>query len=458
MQEGYIAVDFGASNGRVIFGTIKDNKLELKEIYRFANYQVLIGNHLYWDFPYLFSEMKKGIKKASDEGYYIKSIGIDTWGVDFGFIDKNGNLLSNPIAYRDGYTQRVFENTFTLEGKKQLYYMAGVQSMNINSLYQLLALKEEKNPVLEYADKMLFMPDLFAYYLTNEKFSEYTIASTSELLNAKQRDWNYDLIKDLSFRKDMFCCIVKPGVEKFKVKKDIIKELNLPNDCVFVPIASHDTQSAVYTVKDISPTDAYLSSGTWSLLGCQVKEPILNDETYLNGFSNEGSVDNQICLLQNITGLWILQCMLKIWENNNEITDLKELNILAAQTDFDTIIDVDNDIFMAPKNMKEAIDTYCHNHSLKTPTTQGEYVRCIFLSLANRYKKGIEKMSNVLGKKIDRLTIMGGGSKSILLNELTSKISNIEVRKGVTEASATGNILLQAKCLGDIQTKESIDY
>lgn len=458
MQEGYIAVDFGASNGRVIFGTIKDNKLELKEIYRFANYQVFIGNHLYWDFPYLFNEMKKGIKKATDEGYFIKSIGIDTWGIDFGFIDKNGNLLSNPIAYRDNYTQRVFENIFTSEEKKDLYHIAGVQSMNINSLYQLIALQKENSPILKCANKILFMPDLFAYYLTGEIFNEYTIASTSELLNAKQRDWNYDLIDKLSLRRDIFCDIVMPGKEQFRIKKSILKELNLPDNCLFVPIASHDTQSAVYTIKNISSSNAYLSSGTWSLLGTQIDEPILNDKAFSNGFSNEGSVDNKICFLQNITGLWILQCMLKIWENDNKITDLKELNILASKTNFDTIIDVDNDIFMAPKNMKDAIDTYCFTHKLKTPTTQGEYVRCIFLSLATRYKKGIEEMSSILSNKIQCLTIMGGGSQSTLLNQLTSQICNIEVKKGVTEASAIGNILLQAKCLKDIKVKEDIYY
>ena len=449
-QEGYIAADFGGGSGRVMLGIVNNGQIELKEIHRFNNRQILINNRLYWDFPYLFEEMKQGIKKAVKEGYYIKSIGIDTWGVDFGFIDNNGHLLSLPVSYRDKRTEDVFNSRFTQEQKKELYHTSGLQSMNINSLYQLCSMIEENNPALDVAGKMLFMPDLFSYYLTGEAFNEYTIASTSDLLSAKDRNWNYDLIDKLHLRREMFCQIVKPGKEKFPIKESVRKELNLPDDCVLIPVASHDTQSAVYSIKNSKSNNAFLSSGTWSLLGCQIDDPVLSDDAFKNGFSNEGSVNDRICFLQNITGLWTLQCLTKQWQNRGEESDLKILNILAEQSDFDVIVDVDDAIFQSPDDMEQAFRSYCKTHALATPQTKGDYVRCIFLSLASRYAKGISQMNNLLTEPIKELTVMGGGSKSKLLNSLTSSVCGIEVQTGEAEATAMGNILLQAQTLNVI--------
>ncbi|MBQ7985255.1 MAG: rhamnulokinase, partial [Bacteroidales bacterium] len=442
MKEAYLAADFGGGSGRVIVGWINDGRIELKEIHRFRNRQIFMGNHLYWDALALFEDMKQGIKKAVDEGYYIKSIGIDTWGVDFALIDRRGNLLQNPVCYRDKRTESVFNGDFTSRDKQKIYHSSGLQSMNINTLYQLCSLQKECPEIFDYADKLLFMPDLFSYYLTGQAFNEYTIASTSDLLSAQNRDWNFDLIESLYLKKEMFCRIVKPGKERFLIKEDVRKELNLPDDCALVPIASHDTQSAVYSLQNKTQNDAFLSSGTWSLLGCEINEPILTDDAFAKGFSNEGSVNDKICFLQNITGLWTLQRLIAQWQTRGEDTDLTLLNTLAEKSDFDTVVDVDDNIFQAPDNMEQAFEMYCSSHGLQSPKTKGEYVRCIFLSLAERYAKGINEMNKLLPEKIERLTVMGGGSNSELLNALTADKCGIKVLKGESEATAVGNILL----------------
>lgn len=446
MIDAYIAVDFGAGSGRVMVGTCADSTVHLTEVHRFANRQITLGKHTYWDFPALFQEMKDGIKKAVDEGYNIKSIGIDTWGVDFGLIDANGNLLGNPVCYRDPAVNGLPEATFTPVLMVEHYATAGIQVMAINTLYRLLAMKRENDPKLDAAAHLLFMPDLFSYYLTGVANNEYCIASTSELLDAKSRSWNFELIDRMQLPRRIFGDIVMPGTVRGCVKPEIADELGLPHDVKVMAVGSHDTASAVFAVPkdDGKRTRAYLSSGTWSLLGAEIDQPILTEEARLAGFTNEGGVGGKIRFLQNITGLWILQCLIAEWREQNLETSYDVLLAAAELSSYDGVVDVDDPVFAVAGNMTRTISNYCSSHNIAVPQNQAEYVRCVVQSLAARYKRGIDKLNSLLPEPIECLHIIGGGSRNKLLNRLTEEAIGIPVIAGPVEATAIGNIMVQA--------------
>ncbi|WP_462345871.1 rhamnulokinase [Coprobacter fastidiosus] len=445
MKEAYLAIDFGGGSGRVIAGYASDDGLQLDTIYRFRNRQVRMGGHIYWDFLSLFEDMKIGIRMASDKGYKIKSIGIDTWGVDFGLIDKNGNLLGNPVCYRDGRTDGMPGKVFGLINQSEHYSVSGTQVMDINSLFQLYAMKEEASPLLDVADKLLFMPDLFSYFLTGVANNEYSIASTSELMDIKARKWNYELIRQLGLPERIFCDIVMPGQERGMLKPEIKEELGLDYDVKVMAVASHDTASAVYAVPESGDgkVTAFLSSGTWSLLGVVLDEPVLSEEARVNGFTNEGGVGGKICFLQNITGLWILQKLMSEWETEGICIDYDVLITEAENANISSLIDVDDNMFVSPVNMAEAIAAYCNENGQQIPATRGEYVKCVLMSLAERYKKGIEGLNRLLPKPVERLHIIGGGSQNKYLNRLTATATGLEVNAGPVEATAIGNIMVQ---------------
>lgn len=445
MKEAYLAIDFGGGSGRVIAGYASDDGLQLDTIYRFRNRQVRMGGHIYWDFLSLFEDMKIGIRMASDKGYKIKSIGIDTWGVDFGLIDKNGNLLGNPVCYRDGRTDGMPGKVFGLINQSEHYSVSGTQVMAINSLFQLYAMKEEASPLLDVADKLLFMPDLFSYFLTGVANNEYSIASTSELMDIKARKWNYELIRQLGLPEHIFCDIVMPGQERGMLKPEIKEELGLDYDVKVMAVASHDTASAVYAVPESGDgkVTAFLSSGTWSLLGVVLDEPVLSEEARVNGFTNEGGVGGKICFLQNITGLWILQKLMSEWETEGICIDYDVLITEAENANISSLIDVDDNMFVSPVNMAEAIAAYCNENGQQIPATRGEYVKCVLMSLAERYKKGIEGLNRLLPKPVERLHIIGGGSQNKYLNRLTATATGLEVNAGPVEATAIGNIMVQ---------------
>ena len=447
MREAYLAIDFGGGSGRVIAGYTSDGELRLDTIYRFQNRQVRMGGHIYWDFLSLFEDMKIGIRMAVEKGYRINSIGIDTWGVDFGLIDRNGNLIGNPVCYRDSRTDGMPEKVFSFIDQSRHYSISGTQVMAINTLFQLYAMKEEKNPLLSVADKLLFMPDLFSYFLTGVANNEYSIASTSELMDIKARAWNFGLIKELGLPEHIFCDIVMPGQERGTLKPDLKEELGLDYDVKVIAVASHDTASAVYAVPsaDNGKVTAFLSSGTWSLLGVVAEEPILSEEARVNGFTNEGGVDGKICFLQNITGLWILQKLMSEWENEGKCTEYDVLIPDAEKAEISSVVDVDDNSFASPINMAEAITSYCRESGQQLPRTQGEFVKCVLLSLAERYRKGIEGLNRLLPRPVEKLHIIGGGSQNKYLNRLTALATGLEVDAGPVEATAIGNILVQIK-------------
>lgn len=445
MKEVYLAIDFGGGSGRVMAGYPSGGELQLETIYRFQNRQVRMNGHIYWDFLSLFEDMKKGIRMAVDKGYRIRSIGIDTWGVDFGLIDKLGNLVGNPVCYRDSRTDGMPEQVFGSIDPRTHYAVAGTQVMAINTLFQLYAMKLEGNPQLEIADKLLFMPDLFSYFLTGVANNEYSIASTSELMDIRNCRWNYPLIRELGLPEHLFCDIVMPGESRGVLKPEVMEELGLDYEVEVIAVTSHDTASAVYAVPsaDNGEVTAFLSSGTWSLLGVLTDAPILTEEARVNGFTNEGGAEGKICFLQNITGLWILQKLMGEWAEAGQCTDYDVLIPAAEEAQFASVIDVDDAQFTSPVNMADTIVSYCRESGQQVPQTQGEFVKCVLLSLAERYKKGIEGLNRLLPRPVTKLQIIGGGSQNRYLNRLTAQATGLQVAAGPVEATAIGNIRAQ---------------
>ncbi|WP_294590565.1 rhamnulokinase family protein [uncultured Bacteroides sp.] len=453
----YLAVDFGGGSGRVMAGSIDQGVLKLEEVYRFPNRQVRMGNHIYWDFLSLFEEMKNGLRQAVLKGYSIKSIGIDTWGVDFGLIDKAGNLLGNPVCYRDSRTDGLPEELFDETELPAHYAQTGIQMMSINTLFQLYSMKKVDDAQLKVADRLLFMPDLFSYYLTGVANNEYCIASTSELLDARTRTWNHALIEKIGLPQHLFGEIVMPGTVRGKLKPEICEEIGLPEEVEVIAVGSHDTSSAVYAVPVTKCNcSAFLSSGTWSLLGVEVPQPILTEDARNAGFTNEGGVGGKIRFLQNITGLWMLQCLISQWKERGEETDYEYLIISAEAADISSVIDVDDKSFQNPMDMETAIADYCREYGLQVPDSQGEYVRCVLQSLAQRYKRGIEQLNSLIPHPVEQLHIVGGGCRNRLLNRLTAEALGIPVYAGPVEATAIGNILVQALTKGDIKSRDEI--
>ncbi|MBO5173331.1 MAG: rhamnulokinase [Bacteroidaceae bacterium] len=449
MSKVYLAADFGGGSGRVIAGWLEDGKLTMEEIHRFGNRQVRLGDHVYWDFPALFEDMKAGLKKAASKGYEVESIGVDTWGVDFGLIDRDGQLLGNPVCYRDARTAGMTEKLFETLNPTEHYATTGIQVMEINTLAQLLSIKGTAQ--LEAAEHLLFMPDLFSYFLTGKATNEYCIASTSELLDAKRREWSWETIEALGLPKRIFGDIVMPGTVRGELRKDIAEETGL-KDVKVIAVGSHDTASAVAAVPAIEGDGpvAFLSSGTWSLLGIELPEPILTEEARQAEFTNEGGVGGRIRFLQNITGLWILQRLMAEWKERGEEQTFGELLPAAAQASISSIIPVADAAFTNPPSMEKAISDYCRQSNQPVPQTKGEFVRCLFQSLAKKYKDAIEGVNGLLPEILKRLHIIGGGSQNGLLNQFTADALGIPVWAGPVEATAMGNILVQAMAAGEV--------
>lgn len=452
----YMAVDYGGGSGRVIAGHYSpDGSLVMDEIHRFGNRQIRLGDHLYWDFLSLFEEMVVGLRKAVEKGIRILSVGIDTWGVDFGLIDGKGNLLSNPICYRDDSTEGYPERLAALRGGAVAHYAeAGIQIMPINSVYRLMSIAEEQPRLLEAADRLLFMPDLFSYFLTGNANVEYTIASTSELIDATSKKWNRGLIRLLNFPERLFGEIVMPGTVRGWLTNEIRRRIGIDYAVPVVAVGSHDTASAVYASlsgKDDGGMTAFLSSGTWSLLGCVVDTPVLDEKACLSGVTNEGSADGRITLLQNITGLWLLQRLMEEWRRENPGLDYDALVGLAEASGYAGVFDVDDHAFDNPSVMSAAIAEWLAGHGVTPPGSVGDYARCVMLSLAERYRMGLLALEDLTGRKITRLNIIGGGSRNRLLNRFTSEAAGIEVVAGPVEATAIGNIALQAHAIRNLE-------
>lgn len=442
----YLAADFGAGSGRVIVGTPSAEGIQLEEIHRFENNQKMIDGHLRWDFQALFNELKTGMKKAfAKYGDEIESIGIDTWGVDFGLLDKDGKLISTPVCYRDDRTKGMLELAFQKLPKEEFFQHAANQFMEINTAFQLLSTTQTETDIaygeVIRAEKLLFMPDLFNYFLTGKCYNEFTISSTSQLLNSLTHQWDDVIFDRLGLPKRLMQETVYPGTVIGRLTDELAEELG--GNLNVVAVGSHDTASAVASISDTNDDWAFISSGTWSLMGTPTKEPIISKEALESDFTNEGMTDGRIRFLKNITGLWLIQQLVKEWEQEGYKCDYSELVKEAEQSTISSYFNVDDARFMNPEKMSEAIVSYLEERNENVPVTKGDFMRCICISLAKKYAEVKTQMERCTNKKINKIYIVGGGSRNQLLNKLTAEFTGCEVIKGEVEATAMGNILVQ---------------
>jgi rhamnulokinase len=442
----FLAFDIGAESGRAIVGVLNNHKISLEEIHRFANKQIKILGHLHWDVLYLFEELKKGLSIAVKSGHSdIRSIGIDTWGVDFGLLGKNNELLGFPFTYRDSNTTGIMDKVFRKIPRKEIYSITGIQYLQFNSLFQLYSIFNKNKKLFNICETLLFIPDLLNFYFTGKKNSEYSIASTSQMLNAKTRKWDRNIFRKLGLPINIMPSIVPSGTILGKLLPEFSNEIGLKNEVDVVAVGCHDTASAVAAVPFYSKNSAFLSSGTWSIIGIESDLPIINKKSLDNNFSNEGGVENKIRFLTNVMGMWLMQETRKVWLKEGKDLSYDELIKMASTSEeFKSIINPDDGMFLNPTDMIEAIKEYCKKKKQPVPVSKGEIVRCILESLALKYKIEIEKINCMTEKHIETLHIVGGGSQNEMLNQFTADASGIPVIAGPVEATATGNILVQA--------------
>ncbi len=447
-----LAYDFGASSGRAILGELKDDLLELKEIHRFSNDPVMFSNHLQWDILRLAYEVKQGLLKCrNSEDSDISSIGVDTWGVDFGLLDDRGELIANPYHYRDSRTKGMIDKCFEIIPQKHLFSRTGLLVAPYNSIYQLLAMKVLGDKSLDRAETLLLMPDLISYMLTGEKVSEYTEVTTTQLYNHSEGNWDNYILELLNLPKDIFTKIVKPGTVIGKLRENICSELSIAPIPV-IAVASHDTASAVAAVPAEKGNWAFISSGTWSLVGIETDKPIINEFVSRYNFTNEGGVNNKINFTKNIMGLWIVQECKREWEKAGRKIGFAELVELAKkEKGFTAFIDPDDSLFYEPGDMPEKVRRYCKNTEQAIPETIGEIIRCVEESLAYKCRWAIDKIEEITSQKIDVINMVGGGINDQLLCQLTANATGRKVVAGPVEATAIGNIIVQAFALGEIR-------
>ena len=447
-----LSFDFGASSGRAIISKFDGDKIELEEIHRFSNEPVLIGGHLYWDFLRLFYELKSGIKKAKAKYKDISSIGIDTWGVDYGLLDENDNLISNPIHYRDKRTNNIINDIEKIVSFEEIYKSTGIQYMEFNTLYQLYCDSRDRVNLLKQAKSLLFMPDLFNFYLTGNKYNEYTESSTSQMLDAKSKNWNFNLLDKLGLPREILQDIIMPGEVWGTLNKDIQEELEV-GPIPVIAVGSHDTASAVAGIPLENENGVYLICGTWSLLGIESENPIINEASLIQNFTNEGGTSGTIRFLKNINGLWILQQLRKAWcERVEEISFPDIVSAAKAVANNSFIIDPNDGAFMAPLNIVEEIKYYCEKNGQGTPSSLGEIAIAVYNGLTNEFNKVIQDLEGVTGNAVGTINLVGGGIQDELLCQLTADVTSKKVITGPLEASVFGNAIMQLKALGVIKS------
>lgn len=445
MEQCFFAVDLGATSGRTILGSFTPSGLELEEINRFPNHLIEMAGHFYWDIYELYRNILQGLRLAArKEDVEIVSIGIDTWGVDFVCIGQDGHLLRAPYAYRDSHTEGAPEAFFTRMSRKQVYALTGIQIMNFNSLFQLDALRRNHDTALQTAQKILFMPDALAYLLTGEQVTEYTIATTAQLVNASTRKLEPALLHAVGLTESHFGRFVYPGQQIGRLSA-AVQQLTGLGAVSVVAVGSHDTASAVAAVPAQNKNFAYLSSGTWSLMGIETESPIITPETEAKNYTNEGGVEGTIRFLKNICGMWLLERCRLNWGDVSYPELIAEADAAPA---FRSLIYPDDPTFANPADMELAIKEYCSRTHQPVPETRGQLVRCIFESLALRYRQVLDDLRNLSPRPIETLHVIGGGSRNDLLNRWTAAAVGIPVVAGPSEATAIGNIMLQAIAAG----------
>lgn len=450
MGKKVLAFDFGAGSGRAMVGDFDGSRIRLEEVHRFSNDPVTLKGTLYWDFLRQFYEIQQGLTKGLRAHPDIVGIGIDTWGVDYGLLDKNGRLLDMPVHYRDKRNEEPFRKVFEKVDKKTLYSRTGIQFMDFNTVFQLYGDAQSRPELLARAKTLLHMPDLFNYFLTGEMISEYSIASTSQLMDPYKGDWDYELMDMLELPCSIFRPIVDSGTRVGALSQDICAELGVPGVDVYA-VAGHDTASAVAAVPcQKGENYAYLSCGTWSLLGLELKRPLINENSFAYNFTNEGGVNRTVRFLKNIIGLWLMQESRRQWKREGDDMSFADIDRLTAKAEpLARFIDCDDPSFARPGNMPARIAEYCARTGQRPPEGKGDISRCITESLALKYRASLENLETLCGRKVDVLRIIGGGVKDTLLCQYTANAIRRPVKAGPIEATALGNIAVQLMALGE---------
>lgn len=443
----FLAFDCGATSGRAVLASFAGNgKFEMKEVYRFPTQIVRKDGKMYWDVVSIYEHFITCLRDISSQGIKLDSIGIDTWGVDFGCLDASGELMRMPRAYRDPYTNGIPEEVFKIVPREELYGLTGIQIMNFNTIFQLFAQAREGD--LQGVDSILFMPDLLSYMLTGSKVCEYTDASTSGMMNQHTRSFEKSLLEKIGIPTDILCDIVPSGTPVGKLREDIALATGYA-DVPVIAVAGHDTASAIVAVPACDGNFAYLSSGTWSLMGIEVPQPIINEDSARLNFTNEGGVEGTTRFLKNITGMWLLEQCRKVWETQGRRYDYGQISELARSAlDFKATVDPDDPRLASPENMVEAINRILAEKGEKLPSSDAQMVSCIFHSLAQKYREVMEMLQSFADFKIDKLHIIGGGSANDLMSQLTADAIGKPVVAGPVEATAIGNVMIQAKAAG----------
>ncbi len=450
MTKRVLAFDFGASSGRAIIGCFDGDKITLEEVHRFSNDPVSVGGTVYWDVLRLFYEIKQGIIKAKIAGGF-DSIGIDTWGVDFGLIDSEGKLMENPVHYRDARTVGLVDEAFKTMPKEKLYGITGIQFMELNTLFQLISLKKYRPWMLERADKMLFMPDLFGYMLTGKMCAEYSIASTSQLIDLDKRTWSKEILDAFGIKESVFAPLVQPGTVLGELSKEICEECGV-DPVPVISVCGHDTQSAITSVPCEDGDFAFLSSGTWSLFGTELDKPIVNETSMNINITNEGGFDGSTGFLKNIIGLWLIQESRRQWKREGKEYSYADLEKLAlAAEPFKCFIDPDAPEFVPHGNIPERVREFCRKTGQYVPETVGEIMRCIYESLAMKYRLTFEKLRECTERDYPVIHVIGGGTKDGLLCQMTANSCDRTVKAGPIEATVMGNVAVQLMSDGSVK-------
>ena len=444
----FAAVDLGASSGRVILGKISNEKIEYEEVHRFGNGPFERGDGLYWDIDSLKANVLEGLAKLADAG--VVSIGVDSWAVDYGLIDQGGALLRTPHHYRDERNLRGVKSVERTISQENLYSQAGLQFLPFNTIYQLAVDQEEQGALIAQSDKALLIPDLFNFWLCGSRRTERTNASTTGLLDPVSKTWQSGLIDRLGLQQRLLADVVNEGTYLGTITSEIKQVTGLDASTQVVTVGSHDTASAFVAVPSTKPNSLFVSSGTWSLLGVELDEPVLTEQARKANFTNEGGVDGRIRFLKNVTGLWLLQECVREWRNNGQVHQIESLIEAARLLPKQAVIDVNDPSFVAPGDMSPRVREACKQTGQKVPETEAEVVRVIIDSLVEKYISVIAELEALTNIKLERIHVVGGGSQNELLNELLATGTGLEVLAGPVEATAIGNLLVQARAAGVI--------
>ncbi|GAA3201970.1 rhamnulokinase family protein [Dactylosporangium siamense] len=448
-QASVAAVDLGASSGRVMLARVGPDVLELTEAHRFANRPIRVGPTLHWDVLGLYQGVLDGLRTAGRTGAGLHSVGIDSWAVDYGLLDATGALIGNPVCYRDSRTDGVMDRVLDQLGAARLYAGTGLQNLPFNTIFQLVS--AAGTPAARTARRMLLLPDLIAYWLTGEQTSEITNASTTQLLDARSGGWSADLIADLGLDPGLFAPLCRPGDRIGELTAPVCAEIGLPGPVPVIAVGSHDTASAVVAVPARGDRFAYISCGTWSLVGVELAAPVLTDASRQANFTNETGVDGTVRYLRNVMGLWLLQEAIRGWQADGSTVDLEALlGRAAAEPALRSVVDPDDPVFLSPGDMPARIDEWCRRTGQPVPSSRAATVRCIMDSLAVAHARAVRQAQHLAGTTVDVVHIVGGGARNELLCQLTADACGLPVTAGPVEATALGNALVQARALGAV--------